>query len=200
VARLQLITRLDSEPHWYRGGSTPQVQDLPYYTPIVSIFFVPPAATSWEPPRGADRVRQHHAVVDTGCPLTILPYDYWSPLAGETQLLDQAGLPTGVSGVAGVDAGYTLRRVRLALIGQNGEWMPPEWVTARCLEPIPVDPTREPIPPLLGLTTPFFIQGRRFRHDPDARQVIDEPNSVFAPQWWLEDPPAGLLARLAGAK
>ncbi len=210
MARLRLDTQLDSESYWYRGGSAPERRMLHGYVPFVSIFFVPPSVpvASWKPPDLPDDLRQRDAVVDTGCPFTILPYECWSPLAGETQLLDQTGIPKGLSGIGGIQASYTLRRVRLALIDEDYNWMPPEWVVARCLDALPPGaPAHNPIPPLLGLTSEFFLKGRRFRHDTKEKLVTEleqqgdsPPATVEAPQWWLEDPPSGLLTRLAGAK
>lgn len=173
MARLALHTRIDSsDEHVYRGVTPPEIVSIPNYKPVIRLYLVPPdAPDGWRPQGVLERTRRADAIVDTGASLTNLPFEVWSEFTGELRWLERVSAEP--VRVGGREHTYRLGRVRLAATDQSGRWMPPAWVLARCLAEC-----EEPIPPLLGLLSPFLMNGRRFRHNPTPADL---------PEWWLED-------------
>jgi hypothetical protein len=173
VARLALQTRIDSTDEClYRGVTPPEVVAIPNYKPYIRLYITPPdVPDGWRPNDTLDRARRLNAIVDTGASISHLPFEVWSEFTGEIRWLDRADAAS--VRVGGAEHNYRLGRVRLAATDRDGRWMPPAWTLARCL-----DETDEPIPPLLGLLSPFLMNGRRFHH---------RNANADLPEWWLED-------------
>lgn len=173
MPRLRLQTRTEYTIDCaYRGTTPPQTVSLPGYKPYVRLYLIPPTAErGWRPPKRLDQARRFAAIVDTGSSISNLPYEVWGGIASEVRWLEQTEPET--VGIGGESYPFRLGRVLLAAVDWQGRWMPPEWTVARLLEP-----TAEPIPPLLGLLSPFLMNGRRLRH---------EDTNVDTPIYWLED-------------
>lgn len=173
MAHLVLRTRIDSvDTTIYRGVKPPDTVSIPNYKPILRLYLVPPdAPDGWRPQGGVERARRADAIVDTGASVTNLPFEVWSEFEGEIRWLER--VDDDPVRVGGRVHNYRLGRVRLAATDQFGRWMPPAWALARCL-----NESDEPIPPLLGLLSPFLMNGRRFRHNLTPTDL---------PEWWLED-------------
>ncbi len=177
MARLVLYSRIDSTDAFvYRGVTPPEVISIPNYKPIIRLYIVPPEfADGWRPNGELDRRRRTDAIVDTGASVTNLPFEVWSEFEGEIRWLER--VEDDPVRVGGRSHSYRLGRVRLAATDRDGRWMPPVWTLARCLAE-----TDEPIPPLLGLLSPFLMDRHRIRHVGEARR----PDGTTCPEWWLE--------------
>lgn len=173
MARLRLQTRTEYTVECaYRGTTPPQTVWVPGYKPYVRLHVVKPDTEhGWRPPKSPDESRTFDAVVDTGASISNLPYAVWSPFESDVRWLERTAADT--VGLGGDSYGFRLGRVLIAASDWQGRWMPPEWTLARCL-----DETPDPVPPLLGLLSPFLTRGRRVRHD-DAH--------TDTPAYWLED-------------
>jgi hypothetical protein len=180
VPRLLLDTRAEfTIPRVYRGNAAPEIVPIPCYKLYVRMCFVPPEQErEWRPPPQFREERLFEAIVDTGASLTNLPYDVWSatggPGGGEIRGLEVAERDD--VRIGGQTFTYRLGQVLLAALDWRGRWMPPSWTTVRCLDE--QEDADEPVPPLLGLLSPFLTNGRLIRHV-DANADL--------PEWWLED-------------
>jgi hypothetical protein len=175
LARLRLRTWTLTEQLVYRA--TGEVISHPAYRLMVRMEFVhPDKVFSWRPRKDSRQARRFDAVVDTGASLSNIPYEIWEPFASEIRWIKTAN-QENIIRVGGMSIRYRLGRVMLAVIDNDLHWMPPAWTVARFwdyYEDVP--------PPLLGLSSPFLMNGRTIRHAISSRS-----GSAAVPVWWLED-------------
>lgn len=177
MARLRLRTRVQSEAFSYPG--TGEIVSMPTCRLLIGLHFVAPTARrDWKPTGQIDQMRRFDAVVDTGAMLTNIPYDVWEPFASEIEWPSAIPAQNAVQ-VAGTSLTYQLGRVMLAAIDNENRWMEPAWTVARCWHFCENAP-----PPLLGLTSPFFMNNKRLRNAGPTGNDAGEK----LPEWWLEDP------------
>jgi hypothetical protein len=186
VARLQLDTVIDFEFRYQHPNEPPgQFQALPGYRLYIQLVLAPRAADpKWRPNLAADQPRRMDAVVDTGTPFTLIPFEFWKPFEADItplpQPLGENSLIVGGGSVAG-----TLGRADFAATDQTGRWIAPRPTVALFLnEPAtPAESASALRVPLLGLHSHLLTKRRRLRHVGDV-----EEDGRTLPEWWLEDP------------
>lgn len=190
MARLRLTTVARHRfPYLHRSSPTGPAIHIPGYRLYISLYLAPPDGGELRTrPSELDLNRFVDAVVDTGCMLSVLPFDVWQPFENEIRWLHRPATLAPAERsirVIGGDHPYRLGQVQLAAIDEEGRWIPPAWTVTQCLEDTRAqqDPPRQP-PPLLGLRS-HLLSFRQLQH---RRNVTDADPDEPLPEWWLEDP------------
>jgi hypothetical protein len=137
----------------------------------------------WKP-EGPNTDRSIQAVVDTGAPVTVPPFEFWNPFASDIESLAMPDPDSDFLIGGGAQKGQ-FGRIRLGAIDDNSNWMRARWTFAILLDAVDSqDPSALRLP-LLGLQSHFFQRNRRIRH---VGSVVGDDLETI-PQWRLEDPP-----------
>lgn len=142
------------------------------------------ASDDWRPSEHVSLERRCVVYVDTGAPITVLPYETWQPFAADVDLLAQPSDESELNIAGGRQRGQ-LGRIRLGATDDDLNWMPARWTFALLLDE--VDPSDDGALriPLLGLQSHFFRRNRRICHVGNAR----DENLATIPEYALEDRP-----------
>jgi hypothetical protein len=157
-----------------------------YYIGIQLVVAPKDADDDWRPTEQLPLDRKLLAIIDTGTPLTIIPYQFWQPFAQQIDVLADASDESELI-VAGGKQNGKLARIRLGAIDDDLNWMAARSTLTLLLDaPKAGDPPDKVLRvPLLGLQSHFFTHRRRLCHVGSHR----DERLMTVPQWRLEDPP-----------
>ena len=179
MARIRLAARRVGQLPFFRPGDTSGVvAQIPLYRLIAKLVVVPRDASDAYRPLDLNDALCPDAIVDTGAPLTLFPYEIWEPFAAQIQWFDQPprddGTPRQVT-ILGGRFRSSLGRVKLGAIDEDARWLPPVTVNAWFLQYHAGSPKQA----ILGLRS-RLLDRRRLRQE----ELRDED---AVPAWWLED-------------
>lgn len=174
MARVRIALRyLGSTPFFYPGDRSGMPLRIPYPRLLAMLAVMTHGASEDDRPDVIDTPWCPRAILDTGSPLTLFPYEVWQPFEAAITWLAQPLLPAGGPrrvAILGGSWSYRLGRVRIGMIDTAGGWLAPAWTNAWFLD----DDAAAPKQAVLGLRTGLF-DGRQLRSDSSGEE------------WWLED-------------
>ena len=174
MARVRIaLDQYGATPFFHPGDRSGVPLRIPYYRLLTQLAIIPrDQAPDYRPPTPTHPWCPF-AILDTGAPLTLFPYEVWQPFEAAITWLAQPPLPAGGPrrvAILGGTWAYRLGRVRMGLLDDDGGWLAPAWTNAWFLDDDPAAPKQA----VLGLRTGLF-DGRQLRSDSSGEE------------WWLED-------------
>lgn len=184
MARINLTTRGAFGVRYQHPNERPGTTTLiRTYHVYISLFVAPRGSgENWRPRGNVGHDRRFEAVVDTGAPITILPFGFWQQFAADVDILAQPSADSQLQ-IGGSSRNGQLGRLRLGAVDADGHWMPADWTVAIFLdEPSATGDLRTP---LLGLNSHLMLHNRRLRHT----RFSEGDDHATVPEWCLEDKP-----------